>query len=651
MNKNLKYLQNFFFLLMMGFSLCVVQACSGDDESIENPAQNTTDIAVTGSVEECGCSYAKINGYANLNLLPAGSGNPQIGIEIAIAEKDDDYAEYEIATSMSGNCFTVEFRPLNPEMKYKYRSFVEYAGIKHYGEYKTFTTKDVSVLLSTGEATEVSFTSATISSIIHNMKEKFYMVGVLCSTSKSALHLDSIYTSSVMFKSETGDFYENIEEETFYNLKPATTYYYASVVGIVKDEYLAEIKSFTTKGLSNLTTTGDVSDITPFTATVTSDVVQDAIDNNLKVGIAYSTSETALHPDSVFHVEEFSKEDIATGTCSVTLKGLSASTTYYYASFVELNGEYRFAEIKNFTSQRLSDLITGSEVVDIVFTRATINLSVRDDIKQYKGWSEMSVGVAYSTSQSALHPDSIFSVRQTSVYSIEDGTCTFTLWGLFDNTTYYYAPFIYLDGEYNFAEIKSFTTKEYIPTQYGAVDLGLSVKWAACNVGASSPEEYGGYYAWGETEEKSDYDWETYKWCNGSDGFMTKYCTNSSYGAVDNKTVLDPEDDVAHVKLGGNWRMPTEEEIDELIEKCTWKWFTFNGVSGQLIIGPNDNSIFLPAAGNFDGVSHGTHGRYWTATMPRNTNYGSLLYFQSGNKAHIVKSSRFIGRSVRPVTD
>ncbi len=85
---------------------------------------------------------------------------------------------------------------------------------------------------------------------------------------------------------------------------------------------------------------------------------------------------------------------------------------------------------------------------------------------------------------------------------------------------------------------------KFIKSPYEAVDLGLSVKWATCNVGATKPEEYGGYYAWGETEEKSYYDWSTYKWCNGSSTSMTKYCTTSSYGTVDNKTVLDPADDL-----------------------------------------------------------------------------------------------------------
>ena len=111
------------------------------------------------------------------------------------------------------------------------------------------------------------------------------------------------------------------------------------------------------------------------------------------------------------------------------------------------------------------------------------------------------------------------------------------------------------------------------------VDLGLpsGLKWATCNVGASSPEDYGDYYAWGETETKSTYNWSTYKWCNGSSSTLTKYCTDSSRGTVDDKTTLDLEDDVAHVKWGGDWRMPTRQNYSELIYNCIWEWTTQGG--------------------------------------------------------------------------
>ena len=130
-----------------------------------------------------------------------------------------------------------------------------------------------------------------------------------------------------------------------------------------------------------------------------------------------------------------------------------------------------------------------------------------------------------------------------------------------------------------------------------AVDLGLSVKWASCNVGANKPEEYGDYFAWGEVKPKSVYNWTTYKYCKGTNKTMTKYSTDSYYGIVDNKTTLEAQDDAATANWGGAWRMPTKAEQDELRTKCTWVWTTLNGVNGYKVIGSNGNSIFLPAAG------------------------------------------------------
>ena len=192
--------------------------------------------------------------------------------------------------------------------------------------------------------------------------------------------------------------------------------------------------------------------------------------------------------------------------------------------------------------------------------------------------------------------------------------------------------------------------------KHGCVDLGLpsGLKWAACNVGATKPEEYGGFYAWGETEEKSNYSWETYKWCNGSDDTMTKYCTDSSYGTVDNKTVLDPKDDVAHVKWGGTWRMPTEAEQDELLTECNWEWTTLNRVNGYKVTGPNGNSIFLPAAGCRRGTEvygRGSLGYYWLGSLDSSYSYHPYyLLFNSGSQ-HWFDGTRCYGLSVRPVCE
>lgn len=189
------------------------------------------------------------------------------------------------------------------------------------------------------------------------------------------------------------------------------------------------------------------------------------------------------------------------------------------------------------------------------------------------------------------------------------------------------------------------------------VDLGLpsGLKWATCNVGASKPEEYGGCYAWGETEEKSDYSWETYKWCKGTWYTMTKYCTDSDYGTVDNLTTLTSSDDVATVKWGSKWRMPSMKEMRELVEDCTWEWTSLNEVNGMKVTGPNGNSIFLPAAGDRDGTDfygRGSGGLYWSATLLEGDGGDAChLNFGSGGSGLYDWNDRSYGRSVRPVTD
>jgi len=192
-----------------------------------------------------------------------------------------------------------------------------------------------------------------------------------------------------------------------------------------------------------------------------------------------------------------------------------------------------------------------------------------------------------------------------------------------------------------------------------SVDLGLSVKWATCNVGADKPEEYGDYYAWGETEPKDFYFWDTYKYCDGTYNSLTKY-TDGAYGKdgfSDNKSVLDPEDDVAHVKWGGNWRIPTKEELEELRTKCTWTSTTLNGVKGYSVTsnvdGYTDRSIFLPATGmrirqwteNTDTI-----GRFWGNSIVTGDDYDAVyLDFNFSRGPGRFSIIRCLGQCVRPV--
>ena len=187
---------------------------------------------------------------------------------------------------------------------------------------------------------------------------------------------------------------------------------------------------------------------------------------------------------------------------------------------------------------------------------------------------------------------------------------------------------------------------------YEWVDLGLSVKWATCNVGATKPEEYGDYFAWGEVEPKEYYDWGTYKWCKGSTSTFTKYNDYSVMGIVDGKTTLDLSDDAARANWGGSWRMPTDAEFAELINNCIWTWTTQSGVIGRKVIGPNGNRIFLPAAGQrYDSSLSGAGGMgiYWSRSRDIDFAHGAWYVGFGYGSVDRSYEYRCWGFSVRPV--
>ncbi len=294
------------------------------------------------------------------------------------------------------------------------------------------------------------------------------------------------------------------------------------------------------------------------------------------------------------------------------------------------------------------------------------------------------VGIMYDKSQSFAD---VTKVVATGL----DGNNKFTVMviSLEPSTTYYYKSYVQNGMTLKCGDVKSFTTNEStIPV--GAVDLGIvmtredgstyNLYWSKSNLSTSglcaNPEDYGDYYAWGETEpyyteghsqdipcsnwrsrtnpEITGYNFSSYKWYNDLQSTFSKYNTSSSHGPVDNKTELDPEDDVAHVKLGGNWRMPTDAEWTALRTRCTWTWTTQNGINGSLVTASNGNSIFLPAAGVRCGTylnSAGVIGHYWSSSIDViSPNEVWDAGFDSGSVSR-GNGLRCDGFSVRPVSE
>ena len=319
--------------------------------------------------------------------------------------------------------------------------------------------------------------------------------------------------------------------------------------------------------------------------------------------------------------------------------------------------------------------VRTGQVINITDESALIEASVNVDISKY---SSVNFGVMYSTYLEDMNfrngNEEFASYMNGKEYEVE-------ITSLSPDTKYYYCAYLVLNGiQREFGQIKEFTT---LPANEGSddeggsegedeggsegedegdgkvngyayVDLGLSVKWATMNVGATSPEDYGDYFAWGETEPKEEYSWETYKWCEDDFNNLTKYCSSSDFGIVDDKIELDLEDDAANVNWGDAWRTPTKAELDELIDNCTWSWTTQNGVDGYTVTSKtNGKSIFLPAAGyRYETFSEevGAIGYYYSSTRD-NTNFQHVSHYIYFAESYVDKDSdsRYYGHSIRPV--
>ncbi len=216
-----------------------------------------------------------------------------------------------------------------------------------------------------------------------------------------------------------------------------------------------------------------------------------------------------------------------------------------------------------------------------------------------------------------------------------------------------------VDGMSDIYRDAGFPVRAVRVQEHEYVDLGLpsGTLWATMNVGANSPEEYGDYFAWGETTPKDWYDWSTYQWWNGgTDAYaLTKYCNNSEFGYngfTDNKTELDPEDDAATANWGPEWRMPSLAQIKELYMNCTWVWTTQNGINGRLFTASNGASLFLPATGDrwmgeFKNV--GSWGYYWSRELFEYPNSAWSLYYITNETVGCNNVTRSYGFTVRAV--
>lgn len=291
----------------------------------------------------------------------------------------------------------------------------------------------------------------------------------------------------------------------------------------------------------------------------------------------------------------------------------------------------------------LPNSVTTSKGTYITFTSARLSAKVYGDIA-----NGLTLGFNYGTDES------VTSFATASMQ--EDGVFSAEIKGLIPGKRYYYQAVIK-----NKKEMVSGKTEQFITFPEGPVDFDLpsGLKWASCNVGASIPTDSGDYYSWGETESKKYYDWSTYqKFCPSGDyrQGLTKYISRiDTVVPYDGKEFLDAEDDVARVKLGGQWRMPTSSEFLELFQYCTSSSVTINGVHGYKFVSKKEMNeecfIFFPSAGYFkDGSTTGAGVFLWTSTLYEK-GYNSQYAYYADSRTVSYNGYRSNGMPVRAICE
>ncbi len=526
-------------------------------------------------------------------------------------------------TSGSGlGKFTCNLTDLQDGTIYYVRAYaINEKGIA-YGDEVSFTTKTkTTATIATTLATNVSYTSATVGgNVTDDGGASVTERGICYSTSANPTTANTKITSG----GGLGEFTCNLTE-----LQDGTTYYVRAYAINAKGTAYGEEVSFTTKTKTTPTvTTNTPSEITYTQAMIQGVVTDDGGTTVTEKGVCYSTS-----PNPTVDGNKRTNGS-STGTITCVFSNLQDGTTYYARAYAINALGVGYGNEVSFTTMAYEvPQITIANPTKYSASTATIDCEVTFD----GGLEVTERGVCYSTTSNPTYSSSkVQNGSGLGAYSCE-------LSNLSENTTYYVRAYAKNAEGIGYSREVSFTTRTRTYMDgYEYVDLGLSVKWASYNIGATKPEEYGDYFAWGETEPKEVYDWSTYKHCRGSNNILTKYNTNSSYGTVDNKTELDAIDDAAVVNWSGSWRMPTDAEWTELREQCTWIWTTQNGVNGCKVTSKsNGNSIFLPAVGDT--------GEYWSSSLRTDYPYNARGVDVNSILVYRYDYGRYYGRSVRPV--
>ena len=340
------------------------------------------------------------------------------------------------------------------------------------------------------------------------------------------------------------------------------------------------------------------------------------------------------------------------GVYRVSVEGLTEGETYRCRPLVSMGGKDCMSDdVMIFQTKSAGGIIRLGDAYDV--TRVSAKNRITLDKSRLSG-VEYSVHIYYSTDKDEYTVGD----GQELMYWYSDsdyiGSEIIASATHLDFGTKYYVWASLTFGNSSIkTEVLTFATKDIgIQT---SVDMGGSIKWANKNLGASRAENVGNYYAWGEVNPRTSID-DDYKWYDNSKKRYTKYCDSSNWGIVDNKRVLDPEDDAAHVALGGKWRMPTYDEFNELNDGCVWTDTGKDGVRGLLCEAVNGNALFFPCSGYITKYTkyREEYPQFWTASAssaPKSWCMDGLTIGYTSDHCSMTADYRMSLRPVRPVCD
>ena len=584
-------------------------------------------------------SVTEISAVTGGNVTSDGNASVTERGVVYATTQNPTTANTKVASGSGTGSFVCNLSGLQPNTKYYVRAYAVNSKGTAYGEEVSFTTNKQIVLptVKTTAASSVTETSAvTGGNVTSDGNASVTERGVVYATTQNPTTANTKVASG----SGTGSFVCNLS-----GLQPNTKYYVrAYAINSKGTAYGEEITFITNKSISlPIVTTAAVTSVTETSAVTGGNVTSDGNASVTERGVVYSTNPNPVITNLSNTIRPCGS---GTGEFTYTITGLQANTKYYVRAYAKNDAGTAYGEEISFTTNKQVVLptVTTTTATSVTETSAVTGGNVTSDGNA----SVTERGVVYATTQNPTTSNT----KVTSGTGTGSFSCNLT--GLQANTTYYVRAYAINSKGTAYGEEISFVTNENTSHNgYEYVDLGLSVKWATMNVGAEIPEDYGDYFAWGETAPKEVYDRSTYKWCNGSKNTLTKYNTISSYGIVDNKTQLELSDDAASVNWGGSWRIPTNTEMTELREQCTWTWITQNGVNGYKVTSKsNGNSIFLPAAGYYyDNSSNRarSYGYYWSSLLSiGNPDNAWFVYYDTGNK-YGEDGNRYYGRSIRAV--